>query len=863
MTTIRVIRTALVSITLVIASSISLTAVDVAAGASAAIRPGTPSAVSAVRGNTQATVTWTNGAANGSGITSYKVYVYWGAMLVQTKTDCTGSPCVVSGLVNGWGYTFKVSDMNGLGEGALSASSNVVVPAAVPGAPTSVSATPGNTQATVTWTNGANNGSGIASYKVYAYTGTTLVQTKTNCTGSPCVVTGLANGTAYTFKVSDVNGVGEGALSLASIAVTPATLPGTPRNVLAFGANGAIDITWDNPTANGGSPITRYTATATAGSSHFVCTAVTAGCTITGLVNGTNYSVQVVANNIVGAGQASGLISSKPNRTQNCTKFVPFANLQKCNLQGANLTNTNLTGADLTGANIVDAVLTNANLTSSVLTNVWGQTQDGSPLNLPTGWSFVRVSAGGYLGGYLIGPGADLRGAYLANANLRNTNLTGADLKDAILTGVISGSITGIPNTLPPGWGIVSGYLIGPGADLRGAYLANANLRNTNLTGADLKDAILTGVISGSITGIPNTLPSSWGIVSGYLIGPGANLSDAAIGRVGDFHNISLAGANLTRANLELADLGGVSSGNINGIPSKLPYHFRLWNGYLIGPGAVLTNANLEGFNSADAFELNSVKSGGISGAPASLPTSFKLINGYLVGPSVNLSNANLDGMDLANADLDGVISGGITGTPASLPTNRVLLRGYLIGPYADLRNATLTNANLSGMDLSYSRFDGADLSGANFSTSILLNASFNHTKLINANLKNQTLSGSNWDFQYTDFTRADMRGIHVQSENLMQDDFSYADLTDSVFDGTCYLGPRCSFNGSTMSGTNLTRASFTSGSFTSVSFSWTNLSDTKFIDCSFIGITSGGISGVPYNLPYGWSLSKGILSHS
>ena len=29
----------------------------------------------------------------------------------------------------------------------------------------------------------------------------------TSCTGSPCVITGLTNGTAYTFKVSNTNGV--------------------------------------------------------------------------------------------------------------------------------------------------------------------------------------------------------------------------------------------------------------------------------------------------------------------------------------------------------------------------------------------------------------------------------------------------------------------------------------------------------------------------------------------------------------------------------------------------------------------------------------------------------------------------------
>jgi len=232
--------------------------VAVSATPAPATPPSAPTITSVTRGNAQATVAWTDGASNGSPLQSYKLYVYSGSTLVQTKTNCTGPPCVVTGLANGTAYTFKVSDVNGVGEGALSLASTAVTPATTPGAPTSVSAVRGNTQATVTWTNGASNGSPIQSYKLYVYSGSTLVQTKTNCTGSPCVVTGLANGTAYTFKVSDVNGVGEGALSLASTAVTPATTPGAPTSVSAVRGNTQATVTWTGSSTNGGS-IETYT----------------------------------------------------------------------------------------------------------------------------------------------------------------------------------------------------------------------------------------------------------------------------------------------------------------------------------------------------------------------------------------------------------------------------------------------------------------------------------------------------------------------------------------------------------------------------------------------------------------------------
>jgi hypothetical protein len=97
-------------------------------------------------------------------------------------------------------------------------------PATVPDAPTGVSATPGDASAQVTWTVPGDGGSAITSYTVTPYIGTTA-QTPTTVSGTisdPTVtVTGLTNGTAYTFKVSATNAVGTGAASASSNSVTP------------------------------------------------------------------------------------------------------------------------------------------------------------------------------------------------------------------------------------------------------------------------------------------------------------------------------------------------------------------------------------------------------------------------------------------------------------------------------------------------------------------------------------------------------------------------------------------------------------------------------------------------------------------
>jgi hypothetical protein len=95
--------------------------------------------------------------------------------------------------------------------------------ATAPNAPTIGTATAGDGQATITFTPPANNGgSAITSYTV---TSTPGGFTATGAS-SPLTVTGLTNGTAYTFTVTATNAVGTSVPSAASSIVEP--LPHTP-----------------------------------------------------------------------------------------------------------------------------------------------------------------------------------------------------------------------------------------------------------------------------------------------------------------------------------------------------------------------------------------------------------------------------------------------------------------------------------------------------------------------------------------------------------------------------------------------------------------------------------------------------------
>ncbi|WP_083707415.1 glycoside hydrolase domain-containing protein [Intrasporangium flavum] len=91
--------------------------------------------------------------------------------------------------------------------------------ATAPAAPGSVSAVPGDGQATVRWAAATDNGNPVTGYTVTASPGGAKVTT--NGSARSAVVPGLTNGTAYTFTVTATNAVGTGPASTRTPAVTP------------------------------------------------------------------------------------------------------------------------------------------------------------------------------------------------------------------------------------------------------------------------------------------------------------------------------------------------------------------------------------------------------------------------------------------------------------------------------------------------------------------------------------------------------------------------------------------------------------------------------------------------------------------
>jgi uncharacterized protein YjbI with pentapeptide repeats len=453
--------------------------------------------------------------------------------------------------------------------------------------------------------------------------------------------------------------------------------------------------------------------------------------------------------------------------------------LDHTHLHRAELGNATLSGVDLTTATISGAHLAEADFDHAVLRNVSLETTDldgtklatatldgvssglvtGSPL-LPPGWVTLK--------GYLVHRTARLEDAALTGVDLHGFDLRGVDLENAALENADL-----------------------HGADLTGANLSSTHLRGANIAGAKLADASLLGVSSGSLIGTPASLPSGFTLTGGYLLGPGSSLSHVNFAGIdlrgrdlthwlvsyADLRGANLAGANLTDANISDSDLTGADLTGAN------------------LTGASLGSSNITGVKLAGAH-LDNLHTGGLTGVPASVPAGWRAVADVLVGPTATAS-ADLTGLDLSGVDLHGfrcdscittgtkfvgsnlqgstfhdlsgadltdanltgahlsgslvgstitgadfggavldyLLTGSLVGQPAELPPEVTLLRGYFVGPHTQVENADfsgldLRNVSFTGGGLNVVDLTGADVRGASFAGTTMYYVKFNGARI-------------------------------------------------------------------------------------------------------------------------------------
>lgn len=296
-----------------------------------ATAPAAPTALTAVGGTGQVTLSWTSV----SNATSYNVYFATTSGVTKTsgtKIASISSPYIQTGLAAGTSYFYVVTAFNSAGESAASAqasagtASTPPVPM-VPAAPTGVIATGGTNQATLSW----DAVSSATSYNVYYATtsGVSMANgTKITNATSPAVLTGLAAGTTYYYIVTGVNGTGEGAVSAQVAATTltavpSPTAPTAPTGVTAAGGANQATITW--PAVSGAASYNVYwsTTTGVTKTSGTKVAGVTSPYIKTGLSAGTTYYFIVAAANSVGESAASTQVAATTNAAPPAVPATP------------------------------------------------------------------------------------------------------------------------------------------------------------------------------------------------------------------------------------------------------------------------------------------------------------------------------------------------------------------------------------------------------------------------------------------------------------------------------------------------------------------------------------------------------------
>ena len=295
--------------------------------ATPATLPSAPSVSSFTSGNGQATVTFAAPSSDGgSAITDYKIeYKVTSAGSWSTFNHALSSSTLsytITGLTNGTPYNVRVSALNSVGTGAASGTASAT-PATTASAPNVSSLTAGNGQATLVFVvPSSDGGAAITDYKIEYKTAaegswSTFGHAVSSSTLS-YTITGLTNGTSYNVRVSAVNAMGTGSASN-SASVTPVTTPGAPRIDSVTAGDSRLTINFIAPRSDGGSEITNYEYSLDNGFNWVasVPAATASPIVVTGLFNGTAYSVKLRARNSVGYGSANAAISATPAATPN------------------------------------------------------------------------------------------------------------------------------------------------------------------------------------------------------------------------------------------------------------------------------------------------------------------------------------------------------------------------------------------------------------------------------------------------------------------------------------------------------------------------------------------------------------------
>ena len=230
----------------------------------------------------------------GNAITQYLYSMNDG---VYTYMSDIAGTYTVSDLLNSNVYSFRLQVINSRGNSVPTAI-QTAIPRNVPDAPAIQSLIPFNASIQVNFIAPAFDGGDVLTDYTYSIDGGLTYQNM-NSLVSPFLITGLSNGTQYSITICALNYRGNSEPAPIQT-IIPFTLPDTPIINAVIPLDRSAEIDFAPPFWNGGNTITDYTYSIDGGLTYQNMNSLVSPFLITGLSNGTPYSITICALNYRG-----------------------------------------------------------------------------------------------------------------------------------------------------------------------------------------------------------------------------------------------------------------------------------------------------------------------------------------------------------------------------------------------------------------------------------------------------------------------------------------------------------------------------------------------------------------------------------
>ena len=232
--------------------------------------PGKPLSLVATGGDSHVSLTWLPPISNGgSPLIEYMLHRGGTSSSMELITEMPPDKMEYTdlGLENGVTYYYQIWCRNSVGV-SIGSDLAFAIPATIPQPPSSISAIAGNSFVEITW-GPTDDAGGSTVKKTILYRGLNENDVKKiadlDMTSGTYKDRSVENGVEYHYRLSCVNSLGEGPLSIPVVA-RPSTTPEMVLNLTCIIKDGGIHLTWNPPLNDGGSAIHGYNIYRSSGS---------------------------------------------------------------------------------------------------------------------------------------------------------------------------------------------------------------------------------------------------------------------------------------------------------------------------------------------------------------------------------------------------------------------------------------------------------------------------------------------------------------------------------------------------------------------------------------------------------------------